>query len=135
MDYESMLDKGISELPKRNESRERFVIPKVVGHIQGNKTIISNFHAIAKTLNRDVEHVLKYILKELGTSGELTANSVIIGSKVSATRINEKIVDYTNEFVFCPECKKPDTILSKEKIATFIVCQVCGAKRPVKTIK
>jgi translation initiation factor 2 subunit 2 len=135
MDYESMLDKAISELPKKKEAQERFVVPKVMGHIQGNKTIISNFHAIAKALNRDVEHVLKYILKELGTPGELTTNSMIIGSKVSATRINEKINDYVNEFVLCPECKKPDTTLSKEKIATFITCQVCGAKKPVKTIK
>lgn len=130
-----MLEKGRKELPKSVlEKGERFEVPKVEGHIQGNKTIISNFNQIADTLRREPEHLLKFVLKELATPGELTKTGLIIGRKVSASVINEKIQRYVNEFVICPECKRPDTQLMKEDKVTFKRCLACGAKHPVKAI-
>ena len=132
MDYNSLLERGQKQLPEVVKASERFEMPRVLGHIQGNKTIISNFHQIASTLNRDPEHLLKFILKELATPGELKKTGFIIGTKIPASRINEKIEQYVREFVLCSECKKPDTTLIKEEKITFIKCQVCGAKHPVK---
>src|SRR3989338_11294368 len=128
MDYNSLLERGQKQLPEVVKASERFEMPRVLGHIQGNKTIISNFHQIASTLNRDPEHLLKFILKELATPGELKKTGFIIGTKIPASRINEKIEQYVREFVLCSECKKPDTTLIKEEKITFIKCQVCGAK-------
>ncbi len=134
MDYEQLLEKARKELPEDILKTKRFEIPKVKGHIQGNRTIISNFLQIASLLGRKPEHVLKYILKELATPGELKkSGSVIIGTKVGATRINEKIQQYAKEFVQCPECAKPDTKLIKENRLIFIKCQACGAKHIVKS--
>ncbi len=130
--YEKLLDKARKELPESVLKVERFEIPKVRGHIQGNKTVISNFHQIAAVIHRKPEHLLKYVLKELAAPGELTNNALIIGTKMSAARINEKIQKYASEFVICPECKKPDTQLDKEKDITFIKCMACGAKKPIK---
>ena len=48
------------------------------------------------------------------------------------TLINTKIQQYAEEFVICPTCKKPDTILKKEERITTIKCMACGAKHPVK---
>ena len=132
MDYNSLLERGQKQLPEVVKASERFEMPRVLGHIQGNKTIISNFHQIAGNLNRDVEHLLKFTLKELATPGELKKTGLIIGTKISASRINEKIEQYVKEFVLCSECKKADTTLVKEEKITFIKCQVCGAKHPVK---
>lgn len=133
MDYEALLEKAQQELPQVSESAARFEIPKVRGHIQGNKTIISNFREIADVLRRNVEHLLKYILKELAAPGDLKkSGSVIFGTKISASRLNEKIVQYAKDFVLCSECSKPDTELSKEKGVTFLQCHACGAKHPVK---
>ena len=70
MDYEKMLEKARKELPESVLKTERFEIPKVKGHIQGNRTIISNFNQIAKTLRREPEHLLKFVLKELAAPGE-----------------------------------------------------------------
>ena len=39
---------------------------------------------------------------------------------------------YAHEFVFCPECGKPDTKLEKEDKFSFIKCLACGAKNYVK---
>lgn len=132
MEYEKLLKKARKELPESVLKTERFEIPKVKGHIEGNKTIINNFEQIANTLGRPVEHLLKYVLRELATPGDMRKGTLIIGTKVSASRVNGKILKYADEFVFCPECKKPDTKLIKEGRITFIKCLACGAKHPVK---
>ena len=132
-DYKEMLQQVRKQMPEAVFQRERFEIPKVKGHVQGNRTIISNFLQIASHLGRDPNHLLKYVLKELATPGEIKkSGSVIIGTKVSAGRINEKIRQYANEFVFCPDCGKPDTKLEKENDFLYMKCTACGNKHPVK---
>ena len=133
MNYEQMLDEGIKSLPEKVTSGERFEIPKVRGHIQGNRTIISNFYQIADILGRPPEHMLKFILKELATPGDMKKNTVIIGRKVPASSINEKIAKHAQEFVFCKECSKPDTKLVKKEGFLFMKCTACGAQHPVKS--
>jgi translation initiation factor 2 subunit 2 len=133
-EYEKMLEAGRNNLPKSVFERERFEIPKVLGHVQGNRTVVSNFVQIADTLRRPVDHLLKFILKELATPGDLKGNqSLIFGSKVPAGRINEKIKKYAEEFVLCKECGKPDTHIEKEGEFSFVRCQVCGAKHAVRS--
>lgn len=133
MDYKSLLKRGIKDLPESVLKHERFEIPRVCGHIQGNRTIISNFYQIASALERPPEHLLKYVLKELATSGELTKSAMIMGRKISASVVNEKIAKYATEFVLCNLCKRPDTKLLKENKITVMQCLACGARRPIKT--
>ena len=135
MNYEEMIKRAKKELPEEKITSERFEIPKIKGHIEGNKTILSNFGSIATHLGRKQEHLLKYILKQLATPGEILNNRVIIGRKVPASFINEKIEDYTETFVFCKECKKPDTTLSKDGKFVFMKCMACGAKNSVPLLK
>lgn len=130
-DYETLIEKAYKVLPETVVKEERFNVPKVRGHLQGNRTIISNFHQIADTLGRKPQHILKYILKELATPGELKKNGVIMGTKIAASRINEKIEQYVEEFVLCRECKKPDTKLLKEGDFVFMKCMACGARHSV----
>jgi len=132
-DYKSILEDVRKNLPEVVFIKERFEIPKVLGHIQGNRTIISNFLQIASALRRDVEHLLKYVLKELATPGEIKkSGALILGTKVPASRINEKIRQYANEFLLCLECGKPDTTLVKDGELTYMKCTACGAKNIVK---
>ncbi|MFH1771088.1 MAG: translation initiation factor IF-2 subunit beta [archaeon] len=128
MNYEKMLKEGKKNLPDISSETERFNIPKVRGHIEGNKTVVSNFSEIAKTLQRKSEHLLKYVLKELATPGDIRKNALIFGTKLSASKINEKITQYVETFVLCKECGKPDTKLSKESGIYYLKCQACGAK-------
>lgn len=127
-----MLDKGIEELPESVKKTERFEIPKVKGHVEGNKTVISNFNQIAQVLRREPQQLLKYVLKEIAAPGEFKGNLLIIGRKVSAAMINEKIQKFANEYVICPECKKPDTQIITEGKVNFLRCLACGARHPVK---
>ena len=132
-DYKKMLEDVRKGLPEVVFIKERFEIPKVIGHIQGNRTIISNFLQIASNFRREVDHLLKYVLKELATPGEIKkSGSLILGTKVPASRINEKIRQYANEFVLCLECGKPDTQIVREGELNYLKCTACGAKNFVK---
>jgi len=132
--YEKLLQKARQELPEMGVGGERFTIEKVLGHLEGNKTVLSNLKKIAKDLDREPEHLLKYLLRELATPGKFMGERVIFGTKVAASAINKKIKKYASEFVFCSECSKPETKLIEEKGIKFLRCNACGSKKPVKTI-
>jgi translation initiation factor 2 subunit 2 len=133
MEYEKLLEKARKEMPKSVHEKERFEIPKVKGHIQGTKTIIINLYSISNKLNRPIEHLLKFLLKELATPGEIKKNNnAIFGRKIPSGDFNSKIKLYADEFVFCKECGKPDTEFLKENNITYIKCMVCGAKNITK---
>ena len=133
MEYKKILQEVRKNLPESILLKERFEVPKVLGHIQGNRTIISNFLQITSTLRRDVNHLLKYVLKELASPGEIKkSGALILGTKIPASRINEKIRQYANEFVLCFDCGKPDTTIIKEDGLNYMKCTACGAKNIVK---
>ena len=128
MDYSQLLKRAQTSLPEVVSLRQRFEIPKVMGHLQGNKTVINNFMPIVSGFHREPAHMLKYLLKELATAGELRNNLVLFNRKIPSTEINNKIRQYAQEFVLCSECGKPDTRIINENNVTFLKCQACGAK-------
>lgn len=132
MDYEEMLSKGREELPQSIFEKDRFEIPNVKGHIEGNKTIISNLNQIASILQRPVEQLFRFLLKELATPGVHKNQNAIFGAKVPASKINDKIRQYANEFVLCHECGKPDTKTEKEGNVTYLKCTACGSRQVIR---
>ena len=131
-DYEKLLESAYKEVKPIKDSGERFEIPKITGHAEGTKTILTNLPQIASTLRRDQEHMLKFLLKELATSGKFKGTNVILQRKIPSSKINEKIEAYTKEFVLCKECKKPDTEIIKKDRFSFLHCLACGAKHSVR---
>ena len=132
MNYEELLSRAKEHLPEDVGTGERFEVPKVKGHLQGNKTVISNLGQISGVIGRKLEVVVKYIEKQLATKGQIEGNFVIFNSKLSASKINERVQQFTDQFVICKECGKPDTKLSKDTGVYFIKCSACGAKYSVK---
>ncbi len=133
MKYEDMLKEAKKSLPEVKEVIQRFEIPKVTGHIEGNKTIITNFLQICSDLHREPQQLIKYLQRELATPAILDNRRLIFGRKLSSALINQKIVAYAKEFVICKECSKPDTQLIKENQVLILKCTACGAKHTVKT--
>ena len=119
LDYDKLVEEAYKNLPEKSKATERFEIPKVKGHIQGSKTIISNFIAIADTLRREPGHLLKFLQRELATPALIDGPRLVLGRKLSASLINAKVQQYTETFVLCSECKKPDTQLTKEDRITI----------------
>jgi translation initiation factor 2 subunit 2 len=132
--YEKLLDEAFKKIKKPEGNGERFEIPKIEGHFEGKKTILTNFFQIASYIRRNPEHFQKFLLKELASSGQIEGDRLVLNQKVPSAKINQKIESYVREFVLCKECGKPDTELIKDDRMTFIHCLACGAKRPVSKI-
>jgi translation initiation factor 2 subunit 2 len=130
--YEELLNKAYEKIKPISHSGERFEIPKIEGHLEGTKTILTNVPSIASYLRRNPEHFLKFLLKELATSGTMKNSVVVLQRKINSQKINEKIEEYVKEFVLCKECQKPDTELTKDKGFLFMHCLACGAKHSVR---
>jgi translation initiation factor 2 subunit 2 len=132
-DYEKLLEEAYDKVKKSEGNGERFEIPKVEGHFEGKKTIVTNFLQIASHLRRNPEHLQKYLLRELAASGQVEGDRLVLNMNVPSAKMNQKIEQYVKEFVLCAECGKPDTELLKEDRLTFIHCLACGAKHSVRS--
>jgi len=131
-EYEKLLNETYSKVKQSGGNGERFEIPKVEGHFEGKKTIITNFFQIAAHLRRTPEHLQKFLSKELAAQGVQEKERLILNKKISSSKINPKIEQYTKEFVLCKECNKPDTEILKEDRINVLHCLACGAKHPIR---
>lgn len=135
MEYANLLDEAYDKVEVNLETNVvRFEIPKVKGHHLGTKTVVSNFLVIASHIRRDPLHLMKFLSKELASSGEIQNERLILSRKLSSSEINEKIEKYVNSFVLCPKCGKPDTELVDESGKNYMRCMACGDKYEVHKI-
>ncbi|RME79929.1 MAG: translation initiation factor IF-2 subunit beta [Methanobacteriota archaeon] len=129
-DYESMLDSAYANLPKgKGEGSSRFVVPEVDSIIEGNKTIIKNFHSIAEKVRRDISILSKFFSRELGAPVSVEGNFLIIQKKVKREVLQKKVEAFIMDYVICHECKKPDTKIVVVDGVRSILCEACGARR------
>lgn len=130
--YDAMLKEAFDKVKKPEKTTDRFEIPKVAGAVAGKATLITNIKQIADYIRRPVEHISKFLLKELATSGKIEGERLVLNTKVNSVKVNEKVAQYTKEFVICKECGKPDTEIVTEKGIKYKHCLACGAKSPVR---
>jgi len=136
MEYTMLLDEAYEKVDpvKQACGCGRFEVMKVSGHHEGSRTIITNFCQVACCIRRDPEHLMKFLVKELASSGNISGDRLILPRKVSSKEVNEKVCKYVEKFVLCPRCKKPDTELANEKGKAFLRCLACGIKQEVHKI-
>lgn len=131
--YENLLNRVYEKNKITEKKSERFEIPKVQGQILGKNTIITNIQAISDYIRRPIDHLIKFLQKELATSTKIDKNRLIFNTKLNSDKVNHKIEEYTKSFVICNECGKPDTEIISEKGIKFKHCLACGAKSPIKS--
>jgi len=134
MNYEELVKRAEDKISKELVAESRFKVPEPQIFIQGRNTIIKNFSEISSYLNRDPKHFLKFLLKELAAPGDIEGTRANILGKFRKEKIDEKIKLYVKEFVICPICGKPDTILTKSGSLTKMKCEACGSERVVKKV-
>ena len=134
-DYDSLLERAKKKLPVTLESHDRFQVPEPDVMIEGKTTVIRNFGDIVDTLRRDADHLLGYLLRELGTAGTLEGRRVVFKGKVGTVQVADRIKDYVDEYVLCSECNRPDTKIVKDGRVLILTCETCGAHRPVHVRK
>lgn len=131
-EYEAYLDRAISQIPNIKTSDTRFVVPEPRVLSEGKTTVLENFRDIVDILNREPDHLLKFLLRELGTAGKMDGSRVIFQGRFTASMISNQINSYVQEYVICSECGRPDTHLVKSDRVLMLKCDACGAHRPVR---
>ncbi|MBI5553601.1 MAG: translation initiation factor IF-2 subunit beta [Candidatus Diapherotrites archaeon] len=134
MDYDQLLQKAYTQLPEKQKETVRLEIPRPDSMIQGKKTIIKNFGAFMKTVRREEAHLMKYLTRETGAPATATEGRLTIGGKFGFMQINKLFDAYLNEFVFCKECRKPDTKFIDQGRLKSLQCEACGAIAPIKRL-
>ncbi|MCS3923518.1 translation initiation factor IF-2 subunit beta [Methanosalsum natronophilum] len=134
-DYEKLLNRALENLPDVETTDERFVIPEPRIFIEGKTTVLDNFTNIISVLNREADHLMKYLTRELGTAGKVEGSRAIFQGRFPKELIKANIESYVEEYVICSECSRPDTQLDKVERVMVLKCLACGAHRPVKKRK
>uniref|UniRef100_A0A7N0RD20 Eukaryotic translation initiation factor 2 subunit beta n=1 Tax=Kalanchoe fedtschenkoi TaxID=63787 RepID=A0A7N0RD20_KALFE len=139
--YEELLSRVFNILRENNpelagDRRRTVMRPPQVLREGTKKTVFVNFMDLCKTMHRQPEHVMNFLLAEMGTSGSLDGQQRLVVKGRFAPKNFEGILRrYINEYVICNGCKSPDTILSKENRLFFLRCEQCGSNRSVAPIK
>ena len=133
-DYEKLLKRAYSLLPLEVLAQKRFEVKKVRSGTIGMRTYIVNYKEIAEAMNRDPQHLLRYLSRELATAGTLDGARAIFQGKFRSDTLDRLLNHYSQEFVICPVCKRPDTKILKEKRFLFLACEACGAKSSIRTV-
>eukprot|EP01023_Acetabularia_acetabulum_P000557 TRINITY_DN1022_c0_g2_i1.p1 TRINITY_DN1022_c0_g2~~TRINITY_DN1022_c0_g2_i1.p1 ORF type:complete len:277 (+),score=73.79 TRINITY_DN1022_c0_g2_i1:273-1103(+) len=140
--YTELLDRVFNILKELNPSlsdRKRTILkPPQIAREGTKKTVFSNFMDMAKALNRSPEHLMNYLLAELGTSGSLDGQQrLIVKARFQPKNFEAGMRKYVNEYALCHSCKSVNTILDRDSATRLmhLKCTQCGAQRTVATIK
>ncbi|WP_267639783.1 translation initiation factor IF-2 subunit beta [Haloarchaeobius amylolyticus] len=128
MDYEDHLDRAIEESADVEASGDRFSVPDPEVRQEGKMTVYENFDGTVDVLNRDANHVMKFLQNELGTSGHIdeSGRARLTGS-FRQSRVADALDAYVEGYVTCSECGSPDTHLQERQGTTVLKCDACGA--------
>ena len=132
--YDDLLKRAFAEIPQVSEKRERLELPRFYMNTVGMRTIISNFKEISDALDRDPQHVIKFLTREMATAATFNESRAIFQGKFQRASFERLLQRYLEGYVVCPVCKRPDTKIVKEKRLSFIVCNACGAKSSIKQL-
>eukprot|EP01126_Amoeba_proteus_P024689 TRINITY_DN247_c0_g1_i4.p1 TRINITY_DN247_c0_g1~~TRINITY_DN247_c0_g1_i4.p1 ORF type:complete len:209 (+),score=34.47 TRINITY_DN247_c0_g1_i4:157-783(+) len=109
--------------------------PPAVGKIGTRRVVWTNFASNCRTINRKPEHVLQFVLAELGTTADLGGdNKLVIRGRYSPKQLEGLLKKYIAEYVTCKTCHSTNTILKKENRIDFKVCNSCGSQVSVTPI-
>ena len=133
-DYEELLKRARSQFPEIGVKSERLEIPRLHYARIGMRSVIYNFKEVADALDRDPQHMLKFLTGEMATAATVQGSRVIFQGKFSEDTFGRLIRRYLESYVVCPVCKRPDTKIVKEKRLSFLVCQACGARSSIKQL-
>lgn len=134
-DYDYLLKRLYERLPTKGAKATRFEVPRLAVVRVGGKTIIRNFREICDALRREPRLVMRYLLRELATSGTYDDESgaLTLNIRVQSQTLNALMDRFVKTYVICPTCGAPDTRLEKRGRTWVLICEACGAEQPVPT--
>jgi translation initiation factor 2 subunit 2 len=112
--------------------------PPQLSRVGTRKTMWSNFGKIAQCMHRQQQHVMNYVLSELGTEGSVDSNErLILKGRYLPKHVESILKKYIEAYVRCSMCRASETTLTRDSLTRlfFVECQTCKSRRSVETIK
>jgi translation initiation factor 2 subunit 2 len=140
--YMELLERVFALLRDKNPNltvRKRHVMPPPqLVRVGTRRTMWANFAQICQLMHRSIEHVMSFLLAELGTEGSIDGNQrLIIKDRFQPKQIESLLKKYIIEYVTCHMCRNPETTLTRDSLTRlyFIQCEFCQSTRSVAPIK
>lgn len=140
--YMELLERVFALLRDKNPNltvRKRHVMPPPqLVRVGTRRTMWANFAQICQLMHRSLEHVMSFLLAELGTEGSIDGNQrLIIKGRFQPKQIESLLKKYIIEYVTCHMCRNPETTLTRDSLTRlyFIQCESCQSTRSVAPIK
>ena len=129
MDFDQMLDNVYVELEKTYE-KKKLVISKPEIDTSTTNTYWRNIKKILRQINRNPDHFVDYLNKEIGNVNWLSnskSDGLVIIGKYRKDKINELLKKYLNNYVVCNSCKTSNSSLVKDSnIKKYkFICKNC----------
>jgi translation initiation factor 2 subunit 2 len=139
--YMELLDRVYSQMQtagQQIDTKKKSHLPTPQLAMVGSKrTAFLNFSKLTKVLNRNQEHLQKYIGEELSAETSIDGSQrLIIKGRYKPVQIQGILGKYINTYVKCAICNSLDTILVKNAVTrlTSINCEICKSNRTVPNI-
>jgi len=133
--YEQLLKRAFDLIGQTKSDKPRIKIPPPQAfRIGTSRTLWANFPQISKALHRNPQHLLNFVIVELGTTANLDGNGrLVIRGRFMPKDLESLVRKYLVEYVVCKTCGSRDTTLKKENRLHFLEClsSVCGSTRSV----
>lgn len=103
----------------------------------GRRIVWLNFHEMCVQLNRDAEHIYKFILSELGTDGSLNNQGrLTLKGNFNVKQIETILKKYIAIYKQCKVCKSSETTIVHEPHLrmNFLNCTGCTSNYSVPPI-
>jgi translation initiation factor 2 subunit 2 len=120
-----------------DESDLAIPAPKVFRH-GSKKTVWPNMVEIARFLQRDANHLKRFVEAELTTDTNFDGSRyLILTGRWTDANIRSVVTKYTNSFVLCENCKSLNTTMSRNNSTRLfeINCNKCHSQRCCKRIE
>ncbi|KAJ4704211.1 eukaryotic translation initiation factor 2 beta subunit [Melia azedarach] len=100
------------------------------------KTIFVNFTDLCKTMHRQPEYVMTFLLAEMGTSGSLDGQQrLVVKGRFSPKNFEGILRTYINDMSNIVAAKVQIRFLRKENCLLFLRCEQCRSSWSVAPIK
>ena len=111
----------------------RYKVNKLNTNYKGNTTNIINIDELCKTINRDIEQLIKYLSNNISCQVKYDKDNKCLILKGNYTNdvLTKYFMDYVKVYVLCPNCDLPETTLFYDKNLKH-KCKSCGINSVVK---
>lgn len=126
-----MMDRIYDNIQENKKMKN--TLPKLSVHCENKKTYFTNYKNICTCLNREPVNFIKFLEKEMNVSTSINANDqLLINGMYREKQIEKIVINFIESNVRCKACRSLDTNIIKESKYTFLQCNICNARNPIK---